>query len=1148
MSIPIPSVVEQLVELFDRNKFEYKSSSFKEAHLRQQFINPFWEALGWDMTNRKGYAEYLKEVVHEDSLKIQGSSTAPDYTFRAGPQRKFFLEVKAPKVFIKEEVPPSYQLKRYAWSANLPLSVLSDFEEFAVYQCTARPKIADKPAKDRIEYFTYTEYIDRWDWIYERFSREAVWSGKFDAYASTYAKRRGTATFDKAFLADMLEWRKMLAQNIALRNKDITERELNFAVTATLDRIIFLRIAEDRGIDTYGNLAVAAGLDYVLEGGTKKRKVENVYKEILKRFSLTDEKYNSGLFHFRKEKDRPSPDNLTPRLTIDDKVITEIIKSLYYPESPYAFDQVPADILGNVYEQFLGQIITLSPSHKASIDFKPEVKKAGGVYYTPKYIVDYIVKNTLGKLLDDIYLFSGSGDRAPGSGSTNPDPGSRTPVPEKINTESFSTFESKNDKELQRTGSLEDGNGPGGRDVRSGGHISTEREIRIEQPNPKSSSLSTLEHSRGLGKKAPEGVPSSSVDRVRIADGSGNANALRNSEEIRHAGADESILGSQYSNGPDAQQTDASAEPNSRIPDTGSRTTNTEHKLSTKQVSDILKQARKVTVLDPACGSGSFLLGAYQYLLDWYHRFYIDTDPTYWNKQKVIEAIPARSPDPGSRTPNNRHETKDYRLTIAERKRILLNHIHGVDIDSQAVEVAKLNLLLKASEGTAAQGQLLYDTRERLLPDLEKNIICGNSLIGWDYFGSKDRGRVRTREELNPLDYDQAFPEIVKDKGFDVVIGNPPYRMLQPHNTDDYTLSYLRKKYLAADFKVDFFHLFIQRAFDLMKPGAEMGFIIPATLLNNVYVENLRQFLANHAIIRTIAVASEKVFEGADVHAFVLMLQKPLSKDRPARNLIRTTAELSERFLKEGEVYGQTPQTVFNTLEGKVWNILLTSNNLPLIGKIHSSSQPLSAVASINRGLITGDRDKYFSATKSTREHVPILTGADVRRFYYDEPKEFVLFQRPKTSGGCWDPAVHHAPHKVIVRQIGKEPTAAFLDRPIAVTGNVFTVMADAVDTEIAITGILNSKLIAWYWSIMFADFKATFPQVTIFSLSRIPVPVPGNDLKRQMVELTTQASKLAKQSAKGERELHRVTNELDRLVYALYGLSEEEIRIVEGN
>ncbi len=118
-------------------------------------------------------------------------------------------------------------------------------------------------------------------------------------------------------------------------------------------------------------------------------------------FHKADDRYNSGLFHFRTEKDQTdAPDNLTPHLVIDDKPLKDILANLYYPDSPYEFSVLPADILGQVYEQFLGKVIRLTAGHHAVVEDKPEVKKAGGVFYTPTYIVEYIVKHTLGALLE----------------------------------------------------------------------------------------------------------------------------------------------------------------------------------------------------------------------------------------------------------------------------------------------------------------------------------------------------------------------------------------------------------------------------------------------------------------------------------------------------------------------------------------------------------------------------------------------------------------------------------------------------------------------------------------------------------------------------------------------------------------------------
>ena len=375
-----PDQVVELVERFRRNFEVYKRADYKEARVRAEFIDPLFAALGWDMRNAQGYAEQYKEVIHEAALKTGGEVRAPDYSFRLGGVRKFFLEAKKPAVWVKGDVGPAYQLRRYAWSAKLPLSVLTDFEEFAVYDCRQKPKPGDKASVGRVLYLTFEQYLDRWDDIYNIFAKESLLRGSFDRYVQDTRSKRGTGEVDAEFLKEIEGWRVTLARNIALRNPALTIHELNFAVQRTIDRVIFLRIAEGRGIEEYGQLQSLT-------------RAPDIYARLSELYRRADEKYNAGIFDFEA-------DTLTRTLTIDDKVLRPILADLYYPQCPYEFSVLPADVLGQVYEQFLGKVIRLTPGHRAKVEEKPEVKKAGGVYYTPTYIVDYIVRQTVGRLLD----------------------------------------------------------------------------------------------------------------------------------------------------------------------------------------------------------------------------------------------------------------------------------------------------------------------------------------------------------------------------------------------------------------------------------------------------------------------------------------------------------------------------------------------------------------------------------------------------------------------------------------------------------------------------------------------------------------------------------------------------------------------------
>lgn len=385
--MPAPTDLLDLIERFTANRDDYHKGRFNETQVRIDYLNPLFELLGWDMTNRAGRAEKDRDVIHEDAIKVGGVTKAPDYCFRIGAERKFFVEAKKPSVNIKESVDPAFQLRRYGWSAKLPVSILTDFEEFAVYDCRFKPDRFDRSTVARIMYFRFEELAGKWDELAGIFGREAVLHGSFDRYAETSKARRGTTEVDDAFLGEIEEWRAWLAQDIAKRNRSLTVEELNDAVQRTIDRIIFLRICEDRGIEDYGRLQA-------LRNGA------SVYPRLMQLFHQADARYNSGLFHFTKEKGQvEQPDNLTPDLEMDDRTLKEIFRRLYYPDSPYEFSVLASSILGKVYEQFLGRVITLDKRHRATIEEKPEVRKAGGVYYTPEYIARYIVEQAIGRLL-----------------------------------------------------------------------------------------------------------------------------------------------------------------------------------------------------------------------------------------------------------------------------------------------------------------------------------------------------------------------------------------------------------------------------------------------------------------------------------------------------------------------------------------------------------------------------------------------------------------------------------------------------------------------------------------------------------------------------------------------------------------------------
>lgn len=943
----VPALIFDLVERFERNITAYRSGQYKETQLRHEFIDPFFTALGWDVNNEQGYAEAYKDVIHEDAIKVGGATEAPDYCFRIGGTRKFFLEAKRPSVNIKDDVDSAYQLRRYAWSSKLPLSILTDFEEFAVYDCRIKPSSNDSASKARVLYIQYREYPERWEEIAAIFSRDAILKGSFDKYAASNKTKKGTTEVDSAFLEEIESWRDLLARSIAIRNPRISQRDLNFAVQRTIDRIIFLRICEDRGIEIYGQLMT------LLNGA-------RVYERLCQIFHHADEKYNSGLFHFRHEKERSEPpDELTPNLTVSDPPLKLIIKSLYYPESPYEFSVLPADILGQIYEQFLGKIIRLTSAHRAVVDYKPAVKKAGGVYYTPTYIVDYIVKSTVGKLLDG-------------------------------------------------------------------------------------------------------------------------------------------------------------------------KTTRT---------------AAKIKILDPACGSGSFLIGAYQYLLDWYRDQYIDGGPEMHAKGRHPRLYQSSG---GA-----------WKLTTTERKRILLNNIYGVDIDQQAVEVTKLSLLLKVLEGENAQTieSMLKLFHERALPDLGNNIKCGNSLIGSDFYEREQLNMLDDEERyrINVFDWDREFEGIMKEGGFDVVIGNPPYvQILYSEHMNE--LEYYANHYVATSaFKKNLFPIFIERSLDLIKcKDGRFSMIIPdrffftpsyipcrKRILESSKVEGIREILAG-------------AFEKAIVGNAVFIVSTPC-EDSYEINI---------------EQWNNNEVTLINQLSLKsvlsdpevVINLLMTRHAAHILQNCQGVSVPLKNIISAHVGIMIKDNKTLFTESQISKKQKKIVKGRQLKRYkltntYFFDSDSAVVF------GGTKSPQKHEQSPKILMRKTG-DKLVAYLDTiGIYAEQSVYLLLPKSDTNLLFVLGILNCSLMQYLFQNCFITNPIAYPYIQHYDLEKLPIRKidfsDSTDKSRhdQIVKLVESMLSLNKQLSDAntshektviQRQIDSTDKRIDRLVYELYDLTDEEIMIVE--
>lgn len=366
--------VRELVRRFDLHKEENLKSGYNETQARTDFITPLLEAFGWDVHNIKDLPQDLREVVEEATVDVgEKLSKRPDYELRLVRQRKLFVEAKKPNTSIDRDKAAAFQARQYGYSASLPIVVLTNFYQLAIYDCKQPPKKSDEAHVSRdYKLITYDKFEEEFEYLWPRLSRSSVYSGEFDNLFAIEVTRHGAEQFDDFFLRQVRSWRERLAIDIYANTPNLTPEELTYAVQLFLSRIVFLRICEDREIERYENLKNLSSTD--------------TFNVLMGELQRADTFYDSGLFNLLG--DAPLG------IKISDSVLYSIITELYYPQSPYTFAVIETEVLGQIYEQFLGEVIVVT-NNQVEIVEKPEVRESGAVFPTPRYIVDAIVERTL---------------------------------------------------------------------------------------------------------------------------------------------------------------------------------------------------------------------------------------------------------------------------------------------------------------------------------------------------------------------------------------------------------------------------------------------------------------------------------------------------------------------------------------------------------------------------------------------------------------------------------------------------------------------------------------------------------------------------------------------------------------------------------
>jgi type I restriction-modification system DNA methylase subunit len=1010
-----PNEIIQLVERYKYNRESYVSNKYNEARLRQEFLNPFFKTLGWDMENAQGYAEAYKEVIHEDSIAVNGKKRAPDYCFRIGGVRKFFVEAKKPSINIRAASDPAYQLRRYAWSAKLPVSILTNFDGFAVYDCRTKPvktlrsKNPMATAKAALLlYIGHEEYIERWDEIASIFTKEAILKGSFDKYV--ISKRARHIPVDGHFLAEMNEWRVNLAHAIVRHNPDLTTEQLQDVVQKTIDRIIFLRICEERHIEGFGQL----------------KETNGSYLKLCQIFRRSDERYNSGLFNFSdKSASMVSADTFSLDLSIPTTVLNGIIRSLYDP-SPYEFSVFPHDLLGQVYEQFLGKVIIRAGKKSVTVDDKPEVRKSGGVYYTPDHIVRYIVEHTVGKLVEG---------------------------------------------------------------------------------------------------KSP-------------------------------------------------------------------------------------KQVSSIRILDPACGSGSFLLGAYAYLLDWHVAWYTEDGP----ERHTSEIY--------------RTETNRWYLTTEEKRRILVDNIYGVDIDSQAVEVARLSLLLKLLEGESETTIDDYKRqhRRKALPDLSENIKCGNSLIENEFYRSEyaQDATEDDRKRVNAFDWGTEFSQTMNEGGFDAVIGNPPYIRIQ-HMKEwaPLEVEFIKETYETTQKgNIDIYIAFVEKGLSLLKEDGRLGYILPHKFFTANYGAALCDLIARgHRLSKLIHFGHQQVFSGATTYTCLLFLTDAPQTTYELTKVDDISAWISvdeyEQYEIIGPLEGEHPWSFVIGRDTELFNRLkampLKLNDVGVTERIFQGVKTGADNIYIVDGIDRSDKGYRIRCPHDGREYLiepdllhPLVKGGDGRRYNLLPTNRHVIFpyksdgskkaslissddlqsQYPLTwkylcshmevlqkredgkfaDSTWWEFSRHQALDVMPRPKIFTPDLAAHVSFSLDDTGEMFFtggvsggygIVASPGISSNFLLGILNSTLMQWFARRRSTEMQGGYISFEARFIKLFPIPTLNEshssqidhlcELVAEMLELQHEliGAKTEHEKATNQRRVDAIDDRIDLIVFDLYNLSNEDIEII---
>ncbi|MEK7622070.1 MAG: TaqI-like C-terminal specificity domain-containing protein [Patescibacteria group bacterium] len=881
--IGIKAKIKSLVDKYESAKAAGQLKSYTEEETKKDFILPLFEILGWDVYNKK-------EVSAEEHIK---SSGRVDYGFYLNGRAKFFLEAKKFSADL-HTVDFAKQAIRYSWNRGVTWAVLTDFENIKVFNSQ---DIGESLAAKQFFDLPCQQFVDKFD-LLRLLSKGAFENDWLDKKAEEIGKKLQRVPIGEKLYKDLNECREILTQSFARWNKDFSKDFIDEGVQKILDRLIFIRVVEDRGIEP-------PTLKPLLREWQVSKTEDSLFKFMLVKFKELDAYYDSNIFS---------------RHAVDDwdeheDALKEVISILYGKDGYYEYDFkiIPADVLGAVYENYLGY--KLAQSKKGiTLDKDARKRKEQGIYYTPSYIVDYIVRNTLGPVLDKC---------------------------------------------------------------------------------------------------------------VSIAD------------------------------------------------------------------------LQKIKVLDPACGSGSFLL-------------------------KALEVI------------HEKYEELGNHGGSFNKLQILVQNIYGVDLDPQAIELARLNLLLGSLE------------EKMPLPNLSGNIKNGNSLIsGTDeelrkYFGPNFRDK-------KPFNWGEEFPEVFAQGGFDVIIGNPPWVTLTHKEIGLETLEFLKDKYLGAEgFKLNLFPLFLELGINLLKENGIVSLILPDRLLDTPSYRGVRSsFIGKYQIldIQNIPAGS---FHEVVAGNIILAVQKTKNKKEKIIVSNFETKEKTELLLED---ILKSPNLTININSDAKAQLVIKKIRM-------ASTVLLKDICDIHVGMMV--RDKKLKFVSEPRYKNTIVVGRDLEK-YFIHNKNYFDIEDIEIFGGTKNKSKHQESPKLLVRKTGNKIICSLDTEGVFAEQSVYLVLLRDNNFNIKfLCAYLNSKLTTFYFQNELITNPEAYPYIQHYDLESMPVINSDVNKQVEIVKYFDQIADLHKERLnqvensnewqKLKDQIEKTDKKIDEEIYKLYGLTAEEIKIVENS